>query len=54
MATVVQAWVNEKEQWRVYFKQELIATLEKEQWTQDFLNYLNDQGGNKKQQTNQL
>ena len=49
-AELFKAIVNEKEQWRVYFKQELIATFEKEQWAQDFVSYLNDQGGNNEQQ----
>jgi hypothetical protein len=52
-AELFQAFVNDKEQWRVYYNQELIATFEQEQWAQDFLkvliqefvNYLNETYG---------
>jgi hypothetical protein len=44
-AELFQAFVNDKEQWRVYYNQELIATFEQEQWAQDFVNYLNETYG---------
>ena len=42
MATVVQAWVNEKEEWRVYFNMELLATFDTEHGAQNYANYLNE------------
>jgi hypothetical protein len=48
-AELFQAFVNDKEQWRVYYKQELIATFEEEQSAQNFVNYLNENYGNDKQ-----
>jgi hypothetical protein len=48
-AELFQAIVNDKEKWRVYYKQELIATFEEEQAAQNFVNYLNENYGNDKQ-----
>ena len=42
MATVVQAWVNEKEEWRVYFNTELLAAFDTEHGAQKYANYLNE------------
>ena len=48
-ARVFKATVNDKDEWRVYFKMDLLATFDTEHGAQNYANYLNDQGGNNEQ-----
>lgn len=41
-AIVYKAWVNDKEEWRVYYDRELLATFDTEYGAQTYANYLNE------------